>query len=194
MIQASEADGKLNSGLGIKFTSDKDSYYVKINLEYTLNSLEYYSENNLKSQTIFNNNTKKIADRLSNEKKEIILTHYQKHCLENRYNKIYPQLTMSDIPDKVELVEVDHNSSSVKIRFCVNTKHYWIASKDVSHLFKQVGTLNTAIPYWNNFPLSLDNLPPATKDNTVHFPRTVSLDSLSNENLITIEDESTDSI
>ncbi|WP_334323201.1 hypothetical protein [Gilliamella apicola] len=194
LIQASEADGKLNSGLGIKFTSDKDSYYVKINLEYTLNSLEYYSENNLKSQTIFNNNTKKIADRLSNENKEIILTHYQKHCLENRYNKIYPQLTMSDIPDKVELVEVDHNSSSVKIRFCVNTKHYWIASKDVSHLFKQVGTLNTAIPYWNNFPLSLDNLPPATKDNTVHFPRTVSLDSLSNENLITIEDESTDSI
>ena len=194
LIQASEADGKLNSGLGIKFTSDKDSYYVKINLEYTLNSLEYYSENNLKSQTIFNNNTKKIADRLSNENKEIILTHYQKHCLENRYNKIYSQLTMSDIPDKVELVEVDHNSSSVKIRFCVNTKHYWIASKDVSHLFKQVGTLNTAIPYWNNFPLSLDNLPPATKDNTVHFPRTVSLDSLSNENLITIEDESTGSI
>ena len=194
LIQASEADGKLNSGLGIKFTSDKDSYYVKINLEYTLNSWEYYSENNLKSQTIFNNNTKKIADRQSDETKEIILTHYQKHCLENRYNKIYPQLTMSDIPDKVELVEVDHNSSSVKIRFCVNTKHYWIASKDVSHLFKQVGTLNTAIPYWNNFPLSLDNLPPATKDNTVHFPRTVSLDSLSNENLITIEDESTDSI
>ena len=194
LIQASKADGNLNSGLGIKFTSDKDSYYVKINLEYTLNSLEYYSENNLKSQTIFNNNPKKIADRLSNENKEIILTHYQKHCLENRYNKIYPQLTMSDIPDKVELVEVDHNSSSVKIRFCVNTKHYWIASKDVSHLFKQVGTLNTTIPYWKNFPLSLDKLPPATKNNTVHFPRTVSLDSLSNENLITIEDESTDSI
>ena len=194
LIQASKADGNLNSGLGIKFTSDKDSYYVKINLEYTLNSWEYYSENNLKSQTIFNNNTKKIADRQSDETKEIILTHYQKHCLENRYNKIYPQLTMSDIPDKVELVEVDHNSSSVKIRFCVNTKHYWIASKDVSHLFKQVGTLNTAIPYWKNFPLSLDKLPPATKDNMVHFPRTVSLDSLSNENLITIEDESTDSI
>ena len=194
LIQASKADGNLNSGLGIKFTSDKDSYFVKINLEYTLNSLEYYSENNLKSQTIFNNNPKKIADRLSNENKEIILTHYQKHCLENRYNKTYPQLTMSDIPDKVELVEVDHNSSSVKIRFCVNTKHYWIASKDVSHLFKQVGTLNTAIPYWKNFPLSLDKLPPATKDNMVHFPRTVSLDSLSNENLITIEDESTDSI
>ena len=194
LIQASKADGNLNSGLGIKFTSDKDSYYVKINLEYTLNSWEYYSENNLKSQTIFNNNPKKIADRQSDETKEIILTHYHKQQLENRYNKTYPQLTMSDIPDKVELVEVDHNSSSVKIRFCVNTKHYWIASKDVSHLFGQDGTLNTAIPYWNNFPLSFDNLPPATKDNTVHFPRTVSLDSLSNENLITIEDESTDSI
>ena len=194
LIQASKADGNLNSGLGIKFTSDKDSYYVKINLEYTLNSWEYYSENNLKSQTIFNNNPKKIADRQSDETKEIILTHYHKQQLENRYNKTYPQLTMSDIPDKVELVEVDHNSSSVKIRFCVNTKHYWIASKDVSHLFGQDGTLNTAIPYWKNFPLSLDKLPPATKDNTVHFPRTVSLDSLSNENLITIEDESTDSI
>ena len=194
LIQASKTDGKLNSGLGIKFTSDKDSYYVKINLEYTLNSWEYYSENNLKSQTIFNNNTKKIADKQSDEKKEIILNHYHKQQLENRYNKTYPQLTMSDIPDKVELVEVDHNSSSVKIRFCVNTKHYWIASKDVSHLFGQDGTLNTAISYWNNFPLSLDNLPPATKDNTVHFPRTVSLTSSDDKNLIIIEDESTDSI
>ena len=192
LIQASKTDGKLNSGLGIKFTSDKDSYYVKINLEYTLNSWEYYSENNLKSQTIFNNNPKKIADRQSDEKKEIILNHYHKQQLENRYNKTYPQLTMSDIPDKVELVEVDHNSSSVKIRFCVNTKHYWIASKDVSHLFGQDGTLNTAIPYWENFPLSLENLPPATKDNTVHFPRTVSLTSSDDKNLII--DESTDSI
>ncbi|OTQ31871.1 hypothetical protein B6D19_07730 [Gilliamella apicola] len=192
LIQASKADGNLNSGLGIKFTSDKDSYYVKINLEYTLNSWEYYSENNLKSQTIFNNNPKKIADRQSDEKKEIILNHYDKQQLENRYNKTYPQLTMSDIPDKVELVEVDHNSSSVKIRFCVNTKHYWIASKDVSHLFKQVGTLNTAIPYWKNFPLLLDKLPPATKNNTVHFPRTVSLTSSDDKNLII--DESTDSI
>ncbi|OTP99027.1 hypothetical protein B6D08_09150 [Gilliamella apicola] len=192
LIQASKTDGNLTSGLGIKFTSDKDSYYVKINLEYTLNSWEYYSENNLKSQTIFNNNPKKIADRQSDETKEIILNHYHKQQLENRYNKIYPQLTMSDIPDKVELVEVDHNSSSVKIRFCVNTKHYWIASKDVSHLFGQDGTLNTAIPYWKNFPLSLDNLPPATKDNTVHFPRTVSLTSSDDKNLII--DESTDSI
>ena len=60
--------------------------------------------------------------------------------------------------------------------------------------FGQDGALNSAIPYWNNFPLSLDKLPPATKDNTVHFPRTVSLNSLSNENLIAIEDESTGSI
>ena len=192
LIQASKADGKLNSGLGIKFISDKDSYYVKINLEYTLNSWEYFSENNPITKSIFNNNTKEIDDRLSDENSEIILTHYHKHQLENRYSKIYPQLTMSDIPDKVELVEVDHNSSSVKIRFCVNTKHYWIASKDVSHLFGQDGTLNTAIPYWKNFPLSLDNLPPATKDNTVHFPRTVSLTSSDDKNLII--DESTDSI
>ena len=76
----------------------------------------------------------------------------------------------------------------------METKHYWIVSKDVSHLFGQDGTLNSAIPYWNNFPLSLDKLPPATKYNTVHFPRAVSLNSLSNENLIAIEDESTGSI
>ena len=80
------------------------------------------------------------------------------------------------------------------IRFCVDTKHYCIVSKDVSHLFGQIGIFNNAIPYWNNFPLSLDNLPPATKDNTVHYPRTVSLNSLSNENLIAIEDESSGSI
>ena len=80
------------------------------------------------------------------------------------------------------------------IRFCVDTKHYWIVSNDVSHLFGQDGALNDAIPYWNNFPLSLANLPPATKDNTVYFPRTVSLNSLDNEHLIAIEDESTGSI
>ncbi|MBI0028905.1 hypothetical protein H3S88_09155 [Gilliamella sp. B14448G11] len=194
LIQASEADGKLNSGLGIKFTSDKDSYYVKINLEYTLNSKEYYADNNLAAQSKVDEKIEENDNDLSNKTLEITLTADNKEQLENRYNKTYPQLTKSDIPDKVELVEVDHNSSSVKIRFCVNTKHYWIASKDVSHLFGQDGTLNTVIPYWNNFPLSFDNLPPATKDNTVHFPRTVSLDSLSNENLITIEDESTDSI
>ena len=38
LIQAPKADGNLNSGLGIKFISDKDNYYIKINLEYTLNS------------------------------------------------------------------------------------------------------------------------------------------------------------
>ena len=194
LIQASEADGNLNSGLGIKFTSDKDSYYVKINLEYTLNSLEYYADNNLAAQSKVDEKIEENDNDLSNKTVEITLTADNKEQLENKYNETYPQLTKSDIPDKVELVEVDHNSSSVKIRFCVNTKHYWIASKDVSHLFGQDGTLNTVIPYWNNFPLSFDNLPPATKDNTVHFPRTVSLDSLSNENLITIEDESTDSI
>ena len=194
LIQASKTDGNLTSGLGIKFTSDKDSYFVKINLEYTLNSLEYYADNNLAAQSKVDEKIEENDNDLSNKTVEITLTADNKEQLENKYNETYPQLTMSDIPDKVELVEVDHNSSSVKIRFCVNTKHYWIASKDVSHLFGQDGTLNTAIPYWNNFPLSLDNLPPATKDNTVHFPRTVSLDSLSNENLITIEDESTDSI
>ncbi|MBI0030783.1 hypothetical protein H3S75_06010 [Gilliamella sp. B14384G15] len=194
LIQASKTDGNLTSGLGIKFTSDKDSYYVKINLEYTLNSKEYYADNNLAAQSKVDKKIEENDNDLSNKTLEITLTADNKEQLENRYNKTYPQLTKSDIPDKVELVEVDHNSSSVKIRFCVNTKHYWIASKDVSHLFGQDGTLNTVIPYWNNFPLSFDNLPPATKDNTVHFPRTVSLDSLSNENLITIEDESTDSI
>ena len=194
LIQASKADGNLNSGLGIKFISEKYNYYVKINLEYTLNSKEYYADNNLAAQSKVDEKIEENDNDLSNKTVEITLTADNKEQLENKYNETYPQLTKSDIPDKVELVEVDHNNSSVKIRFCVNTKYYWIASKDVSHLFGQDGTLNNAIPYWNNFPLSLDNLPPATKDNTVHFPRTVSLDSLSNENLITIEDESTDSI
>ena len=195
LIKELKADGNLNSGLGIKFISNKDNYYIKINLEYTLNSREYYTENNLITQRYrFINDIEELGDRSSNKKKEIILTNDQKFWLKNRYNEIHPQLAISDIPDKVELVEIDHTSSSVKIRFCVDTKYYWVASKDVSHLFGQIGIFNNAIPYWNNFPLSLDNLPPATKDNTVHFPRTVSLDSLSNENLITIEDESTGSI
>ena len=194
LIQASKADGNLNSGLGIKFISEKYNYYVKINLEYTLNSKEYYADNNLAAQSKVDEKIEENDNDLSNKTLEITLTADNKEQLENRYNKTYPQLTKSDIPDKVELVEVDHNNSSVKIRFCVNTKYYWIASKDVSHLFGQDGTLNNAIPYWNNFPISLDNLPPATKDNTVHFPRTVSLNSLSNENLISIEGKSTGSI
>ena len=194
LIQASEADGNLTSGLGIKFISEKYNYYVKINLEYTLNSLEYYADNNLAAQSKVDEKIEENDNDLSNKTVEITLTADNKEQLENKYNETYPQLTKSDIPDKVELVEVDHNNSSVKIRFCVNTKYYWIASKDVSHLFGQDGTLNNAIPYWNNFPISLDNLPPATKDNTVHFPRTVSLNSLSNENLISIEGKSTGSI
>ena len=194
LIQASKADGNLNSGLGIKFISEKYNYYVKINLEYTLNSKEYYADNNLAAQSKVDEKIEENDNDLSNKTVEITLTADNKEQLENKYNETYPQLTKSDIPDKVELVEVDHNNSSVKIRFCVNTKYYWIASKDVSHLFGQDGTLNNAIPYWNNFPISLDNLPPATKDNTVHFPRTVSLNSLSNENLISIEGKSTGSI
>ena len=80
------------------------------------------------------------------------------------------------------------------IRFCVDTKHYWIELRYVSHLFGQDGALNNAIPYWNNFPLSLANLPPATKDNTVYFPRTVSLNSLDNEHLVAIEGKNSGSI
>ena len=195
LIQAPKADGNLNSGLGIKFISDKDNYYIKINLKYTLNSREYYAENNLITQRYrLINDSEELVDSSSNEKIEIILTNDQKFWLKNRYSEIYPQLTISDIPDKVELVEIDHTSSSVKIRFCVDTKHYWVASKDVSHLFRQIGIFNNAIPYWNNFPLSLTNLPPATKDNTVYFPRTVSLNSLDNEHLVAIEGKNSGSI
>ena len=194
LIKESKEDGNLNSGLGIKFISDKDNYYIKINLEYTLNSEQYYADNNLAAQSNGDKKIEKNDDNTANKTVEIILTAAHKEQLANKYNKTYPQLTKSDIPDKVELVEVNHTSSSVKIRFCVDTKHYWIVSKDVSHLFGQDGALNDAIPYWNNFPLSLANLPPATKDNTVYFPRTVSLNSLDNEHLIAIEDESTGSI
>ncbi len=194
LIKESKEDGNLNSGLGIKFISDKDNYYIKIKLEYTLNSEEYYTDNNLAAQSNVDEKIEKNDDNLSNKTVEIILTATHKEQLEKKYNETYPQLIKSDIPDKVELVVVDHTSSSVKIRFCVETKHYWIVSKDVSHLFGQDGALNSAIPYWNNFPLSLDNLPSATKDNTVYFPRTVSLNSLDNEHLVAIEGKSSGSI
>ena len=194
LIQASKADGNLNSGLGIKFISDKDNYYIKINLEYTLNSEQYYTDNNLAAQSNVDEKIKKNDDNTANKTVEITLTAAHKEQLAKKYNQTYPQLTKSDIPDKVELVEVDHTSSSVKIRFCVNTKHYWIELRYVSHLFGQDGALNTTIPYWNNFPLSLANLPPATKDNTVYFPRTVSLNSLDNEHLVAIEGKNSGSI
>ena len=157
LIKESKANGNLNSGLGIKFISDKDNYYLKINLEYTLNSKEYYAENNLITQRYRLINIEELAGSLSNKNEEINLTADQRYWLINRYNDIYPQLTISDIPDKVELIEIDHTSSSVKIRFCVETKHYWVASKDVSHLFGQIGIFNNAIPYWNTHIL-LNNI------------------------------------
>ncbi|OCG26405.1 hypothetical protein A9G11_00605 [Gilliamella sp. wkB108] len=74
-----------------------------------------------------------------------------------------------------------NNDGLFHLRLYVENKHYWIKSVDVVHLQGESGQLNTKIDYWDNFPLSLGNLPEATEKDTVYFPRTLSIDSLSHD-------------
>jgi len=88
LIQASKADGNLNSGLGIKFISDKDNYYIKINLEYTLNSEQYYADNNLAAQSNGDEKIEKNDDNTANKTVEIILTAAHKEQLAKNIIKL----------------------------------------------------------------------------------------------------------
>ena len=45
------------------------------------------------------------------------------------------------------------------------------------------------IDYWKKFPLSLDNLPATTENNTVYYPRTLSIDTLNQDNTLAVDEK-----
>lgn len=195
LIQSPKPTGFLPVRVGIKFISDKSHYYVKVKLEYTLLLLSSTSPSisfDTTKITIngINDNTQNKSDEMSKHR----LIFDDKNYLVNQYKKDFPELTITDIPDEVELVNNNNtllSNTTLTIRFVVENKHYWIASKDVLHLNEQDGLLTSQIQYWNKFPLALDNLPVATEYNIVDYPRTVLLNS---ESFTAVDDNVPDSI
>lgn len=195
LIQSPKPTGFLPVRVGIKFISDKSHYYVKVKLEYTLLLLSSTSPSisfDTTKITIngINDNTQNKSDEMSKHR----LIFDDKNYLVNQYKKDFPELTITDIPDEVELVNNNNtllSNTTLTIRFVVENKHYWIASKDVLHLNEQDGLLTSQIQYWNKFPLALDNLPAATEYNIVDYPRTVLLNS---ESFTAVDDNAPDSV
>ncbi|OCG23686.1 hypothetical protein A9G11_05610 [Gilliamella sp. wkB108] len=195
LTHETEPDGSLNTGLGINFIGDVNNYYVKIKPEYTLDLPTLYFNPTRVFPFLFNTTVGGIFDSINvdtedtNDKpKKYTLTQADKSWLIDHYQSTYPELTINDIPDEVDLVSDvtrilsrDNSDNTFTISFILENKHYWIKSVDVVHLQGESGQLNTKIDYWDNFPLSLGNLPEATEKDTVYFPRTLSIDSLSHD-------------
>ncbi|OCG20174.1 hypothetical protein A9G11_09785 [Gilliamella sp. wkB108] len=195
LTQETEPDGSLNTGLGINFIGDVNNYYVKIKPEYTLDLPTLYFNPTRVFPFLFNTTVGGIFDSINvdtqdtNDKpKKYTLTQADKSWLIDYYQSTYPELTINDIPDEVDLMSDvtrilsrDNSDNTFTISFILENKHYWIKSVDVVHLQGESGQLNTKIDYWHNFPLSLGNLPEATEKDTVYYPRTLSIDSLSHD-------------
>ncbi|SCC27162.1 hypothetical protein [Gilliamella intestini] len=124
LIQASKPDGTLPAGLGIQFIGDANHYYVKVKPEYTLKLSSNLSVDATKMAINGINGT------VENKKGEVNkhrLTQTDKTDLINRYQANYPELTLADIPDEVELVSGvsssnDNNDTELTICFVVENK------------------------------------------------------------------------
>ncbi|OCG33686.1 hypothetical protein A9G33_00585 [Gilliamella sp. Choc3-5] len=197
LIQAAKAEGTLPAGLGIQFIGNASDYYVKIKPEYTLKLSSNLSDN---ASNMVIKGINGVVENKGGEVSRHRLTQADKTELINRYQVNYPELTLADIPDEVELVSGisssnENNGTELTIRFVVGNRHYWIATKEVFHLQGKNGQLNSSINYWNHFPLSLTNLPAATEHNTVYYPRTVSLnEQSSNTSFTAVDDAAPDSV
>ena len=218
LIQASKPDGFLYKGLTVKFIGNAHYHYVKVKLEYTLNTspLTFDSSRVVwsKKKFSFDNNIFNVIETINrnrskndNEVVKYRLRSEEKKNLIIIYQYTYPQLKEEDIPDEVELIcelpppikdnpfELERYKFWPNIRFCVEDNHFWIASKDVLHLHGQDGQLNSKIDYWKEFPISSENLKLATIYNTVYYPRTVSLNASSvDESMVAVNDTDTDSV
>ncbi|MWN91363.1 hypothetical protein GQ597_11730, partial [Gilliamella sp. Pra-s65] len=193
--------------MGIHFTGDNESYYIKVKPSYTFNLPSILFDAS-KARTLSDIDMGKvnggINGKIQTKGKQpqwYSLTLEDKKYLMSTYPSRYPELKLSDIPDIVELISggqgqairlpsvysnpVDDNDVFT-IRFMLENKPYWIESSKVLYLHGQDGQLALNISYWNKFPLSLDNSlsPQEKKRNTVCYPRTVSLSSLAREGLI----------
>ena len=194
LISASKPDGFISKGPVIKFIGNTDNYYVKITLQYTLQMLmAYFDRFRVLDNKDNTTNTKKQHSKV----KKYRLTKDDKTNLVSFYEYRHPELNAADIPDEVELL-IDYtplilsNEDTPKffeIRFCIENKHYWIASKDVLHLGGKEGQLNSKIECWKKFPLSLENSKVNKNNNTVYYPRTISINASSDEERLTAVDD-----
>ncbi|WP_141675016.1 M23 family metallopeptidase [Gilliamella sp. Bif1-4] len=213
LTQASPSAGRLSAGMGIHFTGDTESYYIKVKASYTF-TIPSISFDALRTRPLLNTDVGKVSTGVNGkihpkdkQPQWYSLTSKDKEYLINTYLSRYPELTLSAIPDIVELISNGKGqeitlpsvySKPVKddnfftIRFIIENKPYWIESDKVLHLKGQDGQLTSSISYWNNFPLSFDSRSPSIQEKTrttVCYPRAVSLSLLAREGLIAIDEE-----
>lgn len=182
LIQPSSAKGYLPRGLGITFTGDTAYFYLKIKPEYRLTMPSSLFERTRMVDSVEIN--------LPQTDGNYCLIQDDKTWLINRYQSDYPELNLTDIPDVVELASqvLAPIGNDFTICFSPKNKHYWIKAEEVTYLNRQAGQLNARIDYWDKFPLSLTPLPDAQDNNTVDLPRTLSLDSLTTDNQVAVDE------
>lgn len=129
------------------------------------------------------------------------LTAENKSQLINQYRIEYPELSVNNIPDTVEIIgynspfEILMNSqqanyqNEVEIRFnLVGSLPRWIKSSDISAFQGEELKLSETIQCWTSFPLDLTNAPQSNTKNTVNYPRTILLSSLKEGYSLAIDD------
>ncbi|MWP48093.1 hypothetical protein GQ589_11710, partial [Gilliamella sp. Pas-s27] len=145
LAQAAKPTGHLSSGVEIHFTGDIDSYYIKVKPSYTINIpgvCFYSSTDNPLLNTVFGqeiNGVNRIIQTENNEPKRYTLTSIEKENLITMNHSRYPELTLVDIPNEVELISVANEQNEpanhegfYTIRFMLENKPYWIESSAVS--------------------------------------------------------------
>lgn len=172
---------------------NRQSYYQQVNVEYylVLNGKYFDRKNVIKPEGTVIEGYSRYQYKLTQENKAELIKEYQ---------FIYSKLTLADIPDKVELTTYNDEKASqttdnlahgdVGIFFTrVTNPLCWVKTSDISHIYDKGDIHFQSIPCWTTFPLSLTSLPKPDSDNTVNFPRTISLSSLETEYKIAIDDE-----
>ncbi|WP_392551893.1 hypothetical protein RHO14_10500 [Orbus wheelerorum] len=209
LINESASDELIQSGRWINVMgSVSQSCYVKAFIYYKLSLNRYQcTPDNVITPTSLKTGeldtigiSQPVHYRLTADDKAALIRYYQIQ---------YPELTVANIPDTVELIgyttdspfenngqlfTLDRETSyldNVEIRFnLVGDKPRWVKSLDVIHLGRD-GQLNQSIISWSEFPLTLANLPTANDSNTVYYPLTLPLASIKAENHIAIDDNAT---
>ncbi|WP_392561743.1 hypothetical protein RHO12_11565 [Orbus sturtevantii] len=209
LISESPSDGEILTGRHISLIgSPRESCYIQAHVYYVLNinRQHCHAEQVIDAHTLPDGAWDSLADpqpttyRLTAADKAQLITYYQFQ---------YPELTVANIPDTALLIgyapsfsdsslstlsdgNMHHGArDEVQLRFSLmgGDSAYWVNACDVMHLQGGEGQLNQPIAYWQTFPLSLTNLPPADNTNTVYYPRTLPLASLKSDNHIAIDKE-----
>jgi len=209
LVSESPYDRRILSARHIKVTGQlSESVYVKANVYYKLRLTRYQcTPDNVMSPAALKTQADDEVIGI-NQVVHYRLTADDKAALIHRYQIHYPELTVANIPDTVELIGNHANSpilqatelptangtsylDEVEIQFSlVGDKPCWVKSVDVTYLAGGEGQLNQSIVSWNAFPLTLTDLPDADESNTVHYPRTLPLASIKAEYHLAIDEAS----